>query len=425
MNFTQEHGLKDLQAMESKLLVQTYERNPLLFVSGEGVYLRDENGNDYLDLLSGIGVSALGYNHPVITAAITDQSKKLVHTSNLFFHQHTAELAMRLTEITGLDRAFLCNSGTEAWEAALKLARAHAGVLRAEGKSMGTKFLALEHSFHGRTMGSVATTHKAKYREPFAPVMPDVQFVPFNDIVALKAAFSNDVCAIAIEAIQGEAGIYPVSQEFLAAARSLCDSTGALLLLDEIQSGLGRTGKWCAYQHYGIQPDVTTLAKPLAGGIPMGAMLCTEEAARAFTPGMHGTTFGGNPLACAVAIAVIDEIKHSMLLDHNTTNGDYFMNRLRGLQSRHSSIVEVRGVGLMIGVELDSDVLAKKVLAGMMDRRILLNRTHETVLRFLPPYLITRDHVDQTIQAMDELLTAHTPATPLESRALAGETVNG
>jgi acetylornithine/N-succinyldiaminopimelate aminotransferase len=425
MNSTQEHGLRDLQAVESKLLVQTYERNPLLFVSGEGVYLRDENGNDYLDLLSGIGVCALGYNHRAITRAIADQSSKLLHTSNLFFHQHTAELALRLTEITGLDRVFLCNSGTEAWEAALKLSRAHAGVLRSEGRSMGTKFLALEHSFHGRTMGSVATTHKLKYREPFAPVMPDVEFVPFDNVSALKAAFSNDVCAIAIETIQGEGGIHPVSQEFLAAARALCDSTGALLLLDEIQSGMGRTGKWCAYQHYGIQPDVTTLAKPLAGGIPIGAMLCTEEAARAFTPGMHGTTFGGNPLACAVAIAVIDEIKQSTLLDRNAATGKYFISRLRDLQSRHPSIVDVRGLGLMIGVELDSDILAKKVLAGMMDRRILLNRTHETVLRFLPPYLLTHDHVDQAISKLDELLTTYAPAAPVETRVLAGESING
>jgi acetylornithine aminotransferase/acetylornithine/N-succinyldiaminopimelate aminotransferase len=419
------HSLKQLQDMEAKLLVQTYERNPLLFVSGEGVYLRDENGDDYLDLLSGIGVCALGYNHPVISKTIADQSRKLIHTSNLFFHELTAELALRLTEITGLDRAFLCNSGTEAWEAALKLARAHAGLLRSEGKQIGTKFLALEHSFHGRTMGSVATTHKLKYREPFAPVMPDVEFVPFNDIAALKAAFSSDICAIAIEVIQGEGGIHPVSQEFLATARSLCDTTGALLLLDEIQSGMGRTGRWCAYQHYEVQPDVTTLAKPLAGGIPIGAMLCTDEAARAFTPGMHGTTFGGNPLACAVAIAVIDEIKHSMLLDHTSTTGDYFLNRLRDLQSRHASIVEVRGVGLMIGVELDSDTLAKNILAGMMDHRILINRTHETVLRFLPPYLISKDHVDQTISILDQLLTTHAPANPSESRALAGETING
>jgi acetylornithine aminotransferase/acetylornithine/N-succinyldiaminopimelate aminotransferase len=425
MNPSEKSSLKDLQAAEAKLLVQTYERNPLLFVSGEGVYLRDEEGNDYLDLLSGIGVCALGYNHPVITRAIAEQSRKLLHTSNLFFHQGTAELAMRLTEITGLDRVFLCNSGTEAWEAALKLVRAHAGLLRSEGKHLGTKFLALEHSFHGRTMGSVATTHKLKYREPFAPVMPDVEFVPFNDITALKAAFSTDVCAIAFETIQGEGGINPISKEFLASARALCDSTGALLLLDEIQSGMGRTGKWCAYQHYGIQPDVTTLAKPLAGGIPIGAMVCTEEAARALTPGMHGTTFGGNPLACAAAIAVIDEIKRSKLLDHNASTGNYFIARLRELQAKYSSILDVRGLGLMVGVELDSDILAKEILAGMMNKRILLNRTHETVLRFLPPFLLTQDHVDQAIAALDELLAIHTPSKLLHSNLQAGEPIHG
>jgi acetylornithine/N-succinyldiaminopimelate aminotransferase len=425
MNPSEKNSLKDLQAAEAKLLLQTYERNPLLFVSGEGVHLRDEQGNEYLDLLSGIGVCALGYNHPVITQAIAEQSRKLLHTSNLFYHHGTTELAMRLTEITGMDRVFLCNSGTEAWEAALKLARAHAGLLRSEGRHLGTKFLALEHSFHGRTMGSVATTHKLKYREPFAPVMPDVEFVSFNDVNALRAAFSSDVCAIALETIQGEGGINPVSQEFLAAARALCDSTGALLLLDEIQSGMGRTGKWCAYQHYGIQPDVTTLAKPLAGGIPIGAMLCTEEASRAFTPGMHGTTFGGNPLACAVAIAVIDEIKRSRLLDHTSSTGDYFLTRLRELQGKYPSILDVRGLGLMIGIELNSDTLAKGILAGMMDRRILLNRTHETVLRFLPPFILTSEHVDQAIEALDELLAIHNTPNSLHSSLLAGETING
>ena len=425
MKAVQGTSLKELQAAEAKLLVQTYERNPLLFVSGEGVHLRDEQGNDYLDLLSGIGVCALGYNHPVITRAIAKQSQQLVHTSNLFYHRGTTELAIRLTEMTGLDRVFLCNSGTEAWEASLKLARAHALRLRAEGKTLGTKFLALEHSFHGRTMGSVATTHKLKYREPFAPVMPNVEFVSFNDIAALHKAFSTDVCAIVIEPIQGEGGINPVSKEFLAAARELCDSTGALLIFDEIQSGMGRTGKWCAYQHYDIQPDVTTLAKPLAGGIPIGAMLCTNEAARAFTPGMHGTTFGGNPLACAVAIAVIDEIKQSNLLDHVTTMGDYFRTRLQELQAKHPCILDVRGFGLMIGVELDSDSLAKTILAGMMDRHIVLNRTHETVLRFLPPFLITSEHIDQTIAALSELLALHRPSPSLHSEALAGEPIHG
>jgi acetylornithine/N-succinyldiaminopimelate aminotransferase len=397
--------LNELQTAESKLLLQTYERYPIQFVSGSGVHLRDENGNDYLDLLSGIGVCALGYNHPSITNAITTQAQTLLHTSNLFYNRATTELALRLTEITGLDRVFLCNSGTEAWEAALKLARAHALMLREEGKQIGTKFLALEHSFHGRTIGSVATTHKLKYREPFAPLMPDVDFIPHNDVAALKAAFSNDVCAIVLEVLQGEGGINPISQEFLVTAKQLCESTGALLICDEIQSGMGRTGKWCAYQHYGILPDVTTLAKPLAGGIPMGAMLCTDAAARAITPGMHGTTFGGNPFACAVAIAVIDEIKQSNLLAHATETGDYFIAQLKALQQKHTAILEVRGTGLMLGVELNSDSLAKTILSGMMQRHILINRTHETVLRFLPPFLITREHVDQAITALDELLT--------------------
>jgi acetylornithine/N-succinyldiaminopimelate aminotransferase len=410
--------LNELQTAESKLLLQTYERYPIQFVSGSGVHLRDENGIDYLDLLSGIGVSALGYNHPAITNAITAQAQTLLHTSNLFYNRATTELALRLTEITGLDRVFLCNSGTEAWEAALKLARAHALMLREEGKQIGTKFLALEHSFHGRTIGSVATTHKLKYREPFAPLMPDVDFVPHNDVAALKAAFSSDVCAIVLEVLQGEGGINPISHEFLATAKQLCESTGALLLCDEIQSGMGRTGKWTAYQHYGITPDVTTLAKPLAGGIPMGALLCTDAAARAITPGMHGTTFGGNPFACAVAIAVIDEIKQSNLLDHVAETGNYFIAQLEALQQKHHAILEVRGTGLMLGVELNSDTLAKAILSGMMQRHILINRTHETVLRFLPPFLITRAHVDQAINALDELLIEHTTSEASASREL-------
>jgi acetylornithine aminotransferase/acetylornithine/N-succinyldiaminopimelate aminotransferase len=415
-------NLNDLQSAESKLLLQTYDRYPVMLTGGEGVYLHDENGNQYLDLLSGIGVCALGYNHPAIRKALAAQSTELLHTSNLFYHRGTTELAMRLTEITGLDRVFLCNSGTEAWEAALKLARAHAGMLRSEGKTIGTKFLALEHSFHGRTIGSVATTHKLKYREPFGPVMPDVEFIAHNDVVALRSAFSTDVCAIVLEVIQGEGGIHPISAEFLAAARELCDSTGALLICDEIQSGMGRTGKWCAYQHYDVMPDVTTLAKPLAGGIPIGAMLCTEAAARAITPGMHGTTFGGNPLACAVAIAVVDEIKQGQLLPQVATTGAYFLDRLRDLQSKHAAVKEVRGRGLMVGVELHSDELAKQILSGMMAKHILLNRTHETVLRFLPPFLITTAHVDQAIEALDELLTLHSGAGIL---TLAGETVIG
>jgi acetylornithine/N-succinyldiaminopimelate aminotransferase len=415
-------NLASIQAAENKLLLNTYERNPYLFVSGKGVYLRDENGVHYLDLLSGIGVSALGYGHPVIEEAIAHQSSRLLHTSNLFYHEGTANLALRLIEISGMDRVFFSNSGTEAWEAALKLSRANATKARESGKRLGTKFLALEHSFHGRTIGSVATTHKEKYRIPFAPVMPDVEFVRFNDVADLRAKFSEDVCGICIEPIQGEGGIRPVSKEFFGTARELCTSTGALLLADEIQSGLGRTGKWFAYQHYGIQPDVTTLAKPIANGIPMGAMLCTESAAAAFTPGMHGTTFGGGPLACAVAIAVIDTMQRENMLAHVAEVGRFFRAELEALQKRHECIKEVRGLGLMLGVELNSAELAKSIASQMMERRIIVNRTSETVLRFLPPYIVEQNHVEIAVHALDELLKIN---TEYAGTAPAGEESHG
>ena len=402
--------LDQIRAAESRLLLSTYDRNPLLFVAGQGVHIMDENGTKYLDLLSGIGVNALGYGHPVILEAIASQSRKLIHTSNLYYHQGQAELALRLTERTGLDRCFFSNSGTEAWEAALKLARAHAGILREEGREIGTKFLALDQSFHGRTFGSMSTTYKAKYREPFGPVVPGVEFVRFNDVADLRAKFSNEVCAILVEAIQGEGGVRPMTQEFFAEARALADSTGALLIADEIQCGMGRTGKWCDYQHYNIHPDITTLAKPLAGGIPMGAVLCTEEVARAFHLGMHGTTFGGGPLACAVAIAVIDYIEKENLLAHATEVGDYFQSQLRSLRKRHSAIVDVRGRGLMVAAELDSADLAKLTVAEMLKRHILINCTSDTVLRFLPPYILEKAHVDTAIHALNEIFTEHAAA---------------
>lgn len=400
--------LETIQAAERKLMVQTYDRSPHLFVEGHGVYLRDESGHDYLDLLSGIGVSALGYGHPSIVQAIATQSAQLIHTSNLFYHPGTAHLALQLTEISGLDRVFFCNSGTEAWEAALKIARAHAARLRSGGRHIGTRFLALEHGFHGRSMGSVATTHKQAYREPFSPVMPGVDFVRFNDIVDLREKFTDEVCALCIEPIQGEGGIHPVSPEFFRVARELTKASGALLLADEIQSGMGRTGQWFAYQHYGILPDVTTIAKPMAGGIPVGAMLCTDDVALAFKPGMHGTTFGGGPLACAVASAVIDAIQKDDLLQHIRDVGAYFEGRLRDLSKRHAGIVDVRGLGLMLGVEMSSAELAKDVALAMMEHRIIINRTSETVLRFLPPFILERKHVDLAVSALDQIL-AQTP----------------
>jgi acetylornithine aminotransferase/acetylornithine/N-succinyldiaminopimelate aminotransferase len=404
--------LEAIQAAEAKLLLPTFERNPILFVDGAGMHLIDDSGARYLDLLSGIGVNALGYGHPAVVETINRQSRKLVHISNLYFHEGQAELALRLTERAGMDRAFFCNSGTEAWEAAMKLARAYSAMKRSEGHSLGTKFLALENSFHGRTMGSVSTTHKDKYREPFQPLVPGVEFVRFNDVDHLRASFSNEVCAILIEPVQGEGGIRPVSQEFFAAARELTQSTGALLIADEIQSGLGRTGKWFAYQQFGIRPDITTLAKPLAGGLPLGAMLCTEEASRAIHPGLHGTTFGGGPLACAVAIAVIDAIEQEGLLANIRETGAYFKSQLHDLAAKHESVVDVRGMGLMLAMEMNSADLAKKIVAKMLERRILINRTSETVLRFLPPFIMGKEHVDLAVSALNEILTEEASGAP-------------
>jgi len=409
-----------IRAAEARLLLSTYDRNPLLFVGGEGVHLIDERGNRYLDLLSGIGVNALGYGHPAIVETISQQSRALIHCSNLYYHRGQAELAQRLTERTGLNRVFFANSGTEAWEGAMKLARAHAGLLRSEGVNIGTRFLALEQSFHGRTFGSMATTWKEKYREPFDPVVPGVDFVRMNDVADLRAQFSNEVCAILVEAIQGEGGVRPLSQEFLDEARRLATSTGALLIVDEIQAGMGRTGKWCAYQHYGVQPDVTTLAKPLAGGLPLGAVVCSEEVARSIHAGMHGSTFGGGPLACAVACAVIDTIEKENLLENATKVGNYFQQRLQALALRHEAIIDVRGVGLMFAAELNSAPLAKTVVQEMLDRHILINCTSDTVLRFLPPYVIGMEHADEAVAALDDILTEQETAAHASSPAQEG-----
>jgi len=399
--------LEEIQAAESKLLIHTYDRFPVLFVAGEGVHLIDENGNRYLDMLSGIGVNALGYGSKVIEDAIAQQSRTLINASNYYFNDKMAGLAERVTRLTGMDRVYFSNSGCEAVEAALKLARAHAGVLREEGKQIGTKFLALEQSFHGRTFGAISATYKEKYRAPFEPVVPGFEFVKFNDVEDLRAKFSNEVCGILLEAIQGEGGVRPLSQEFFAEARALADSTGALVIVDEIQAGMGRTGKWCAYQHFGIQPDITTLAKPLAGGIPMGATLCTNEVARAFHAGMHGTTFGGGPFACAVATAVIDYIENEHLLDHVVEIGDYFQAQLCKLAERQSYIIDVRGKGVMIAAELNTADLAKYVVAEMLKRHVVINCTSDTVLRFLPPYIFERSHVDTTIAALDQVFSEY------------------
>jgi len=387
---------------EHELLLPTYVRQKVLFEKGRGVFLWDTRGYPYLDFLSGIGVNALGHRHPAIQRALRRQASRLIHVSNLFFHPYQAELARRLTKISGLDRAFFANSGTEAWEGALKLARAYARTLSTNGHRPKWRILALDHSFHGRTMGSLATTGHAKYRDPFGPLVPGVSFVRFNDVEDLKRHFDTSVCAVCLETIQGEGGIRPLDAGFLRAARELTKASGALLLLDEIQCGLGRTGRYFAYQHYKVEPDIVTLAKPLAAGLPLGAILATRRVANAIDPGMHGTTFGGGPLVCRVAIEFLRVL--AGLLDHVGEVGGYFREKLEGLKSRSGAVVEVRGMGLMLGMELNSADLAQQVVAQLLRRRILINRTSETVLRFLPPYIVQKKHVDQVIRALSEVL---------------------
>ncbi len=387
---------------EQKLLLPTYDRQKVLFTRGRGVYLWDSTSKRYLDFLSGIGVNALGHAHPAIQKVLKQQAGKLIHTSNLFYHEYQAELAKRLTKISGLDRSFFCNSGTEAWEGALKLARAYARANNSNGHKAKWRLLALENSFHGRTFGALATTGQAKYRNPFVPLLPGVNFVAFNDLSDLKRQFDGSVCAVCLETIQGEGGINPIGPEFLKLARELTHKSGALLLIDEIQSGLGRTGKYFAYQHYGVTPDIVTVAKPLAAGLPLGALLTTDRVASGMQPGMHGTTFGGGPLACAVAIEFLRQLDG--LLGHVAKLGKYFLSQLQELQSKFASIQSVRGMGLMLAIELDSAETAKAVVAQLLAQGILINRTHDTVLRFLPPYIIEKKHVDEVIRALDRAL---------------------
>jgi acetylornithine aminotransferase/acetylornithine/N-succinyldiaminopimelate aminotransferase len=335
----------------------------------------------------------------------------------LFFHEYQAELARRLAKISGLDRAFFCNSGTEAWEGALKLARAYARLQNTNGHKPKWRLIALDNSFHGRTFGALATTGQPKYRAPFAPLLPGVTFVKLNDLDGLKRQFDSSVCAVCLETIQGEGGIRPVSPAFLELARKLTAQHNALLILDEIQCGLGRTGRYFAYQHYGVRPDIVTVAKPLAAGLPLGAILTTNKVANAIHPGLHGTTFGGGPLACAVAIEFLKQM--DKLLGHIKRAGDYFHAQLQWLATKHSGVREVRGLGLMLAMELDSADRAKAVVRQLLGQGIIINRTNENVLRFLPPYIVSTKDIDKVIEALDTALSheaAESSPVPVRKR---------
>jgi acetylornithine/N-succinyldiaminopimelate aminotransferase len=397
--------------LAGRYMMNTYRRPPVVFVRGSGCYVYDHRGRKYLDFLGGLAVNALGYAHSRLTRVIRRESGCAVHFSNLFHHAYQGPLARKLADWSGLERVFFCNSGTEAVEGALKLARAAAHKRGTEGK---TRVLALENSFHGRTFGALSLTHPPKYREPFAPLVPGVEFVRFNDVADLEAKFDDSVCAIVIEPIQGEGGIYPISTGFWTRARELATHYGAALIADEIQSGLGRTGRPFAYQRLSGLPDIVVVAKPLAGGLPLGAVLARESFAEAFSPGLHGSTFGGGPLTCAVALEFLSTIEDENLLENVRQRGSQLRTELARLAEELDFIREVRGEGLMFGIELA--VEGKPYVESALRAGLIINCTHDRVLRLLPPFIVTERQISEFAQRFRQVLTKtkRPPAIPIE-----------
>jgi acetylornithine/N-succinyldiaminopimelate aminotransferase len=391
---------EDIQLLEETYLFPTYKRSDLFYSHGAGVHVYDLDGKRYLDLLSGISVNSLGYSHPRLVKALFEQGERLIHCSNLFYHPYQGLLAKKLTEISGMSKAFFTNSGTEAIEAALKIARAYGNAQKSDGKSL---ILTLKNSFHGRTFGALSITTQEKYQAPFRPLVPGVEVIEEFSVSALERVFSQQVCALVIEPIQGEGGIVPLPADFVRAGRDLCDRYNALLIADEIQSGLGRTGKYFAFEHYGIKPDVVTLAKSLAAGYPLGAVLGNDRVAGILGPGDHGTTFGGGPLGCRLALEVLAIIEQENLVDRAAKAGDYLVNGLKKLALRHPSMSEIRGMGLMIGVQMGS--AAKEAVNRLLIKGFIANAAHETVLRLLPPLIISNEDIDEFLAALDEVMS--------------------
>ena len=387
-----------------KFLLPTYKRQPVIMTRGKGAYVFDGTGKKYLDFLGGIAVNALGHAHPRIVKVIRREAERAIHLSNLYHNAFQGPLARKLAEWSGLDRVFFANSGTEAIDGAMKLARLY-GRSPAEPTGAPAKkhrFLALENSFHGRTFGAVSVTATEKYRLPFAPVVPGVEFARLNDLSDLEAKFDDTVCAILLETVQGEGGIYPVTEAFWNRARALATQHGALLIADEIQCGLGRTGRHFAYQRFSSKPDITVVAKPLAGGLPLGAIITTEAVASRVSPGMHGTTFGGGPLACAAALAFLSIIEDEKLLENVQLRGAELREGLTKLASQFDFIREIRAEGLMIGIELS--VEGAPFVAEAMQRGLLINCTHDFTLRLLPPFIITKAQVREFLKLFEIVL---------------------
>ncbi len=385
--------------LADKYMFQTYGRFPITLVKGQGCRVWDEDGKEYLDFVGGIAVCALGHSSTLVSQALLEQSKRLVHVSNLYYTLPQIELARLLVENSFADRVFFCNSGAEANEAAIKLVRRYAK------EKVDTKrhvIICMDNSFHGRTMATLSATGQAKVRSGFDPLLDGFKFVPFNDLEALGRALDESVCAVMLEPIQGEGGVVCPASDYLMGVKEMCKERNVLLIFDEVQVGMGRTGRLFCHEHYGITPDIMTLAKALGNGLPVGAMLSTEELSQAFGPGSHATTFGGTPLVSAVSFAVLNSLLKDGWIDHCRDVGSYFKERLENLGRQHKCITDVRGMGLILGVEITGS--GAPVVEACQREGFLINCTHDNVLRFLPPLIVTREEIDLLVEAIDRIL---------------------
>jgi len=392
---------EDLIKISEEVLAQTYGRMNMVLVKGEGCKVWDVEGKEYLDFVAGIGVCNLGHCHPKVVRAIREQAGKLLHVSNLYHIAPQIELAQLLVQHSFADRVFFCNSGTEANEAAIKLARKYSQDHFGAGRY---EILSLLKSFHGRTLAALAATGQEKFHKGFEPMMTGFKYVPQDDLGAMEKAVSDSTCAILVEPIQAEGGVNLPSGSYLQGLRKLCEQRKLLLIYDEVQVGMGRTGKLFAYEHYGVPPDIMTMAKGLAGGVPIGALLAREEVAKSFTPGTHAATFGGNPLSTAAGVAALTATINDGILENCQRSSIHFFKRLEGLKKKYPFIKDVRGKGLMIGLELDRE--GKGVVTDCLQRGFLINCTNETVLRFIPPLVVTPEEIDSLVEALNEIFSA-------------------
>jgi len=387
-----------LMMLSEKYVANTYARYPVLLVRGKGTRVWDLEGEEYLDFVSGLAVCSLGHCHPKVVKAIQDQAEKLIHVSNFYYIEPQIQLASLLCKHSFADKVFFCNSGAEANEGAMKLARKYAKEKAGKDRY---EIITMERSFHGRTLATLTATAQEKFHKGYEPLMPGFKYVPFNDIRAVRNAIDSKTCAVMLEPIQGEGGVNCPSEGYLKALREICDEKGILLIFDEVQVGMGRTGKLFAYEHDGIEPDMLTLAKSLAGGVPIGALLIRKGIADSFRPGDHASTFGGNPLATAAGVASLTTILEEGMLENCQKMGDYFFSQLEALQKKFPFVKEVRGKGLILGVELKID--GGTIVREMLRKKILINCTMGNVLRFLPPLIVTKEEIDRVVHALEEV----------------------